>query len=294
MVVNSIVQGMIELGFSEYEARAYIGALQEGQATAYQIAKSAGMPTSKIYGIIARLVDKGILLPVGGTERTEYAPCPPSEFIEGRRDRLHKTLDDLREALISLGGPRETSLVWNLSEYRAVIERAVRIISGSRTRLLVSAWPEEGASLAEDLGAAIRRGVDTALVHFGRPEAGTATWYGRDLETLTKEAGCGRVSVFPHPIADTLYEERGGRGFTLVADSSEAMMATMFTGGRAEGAYSANRGFVLLAEDYVKHDIYIMKIVGRYDRELLRRFGEGYGLLRDVFSDGEIQEENNR
>ena len=277
----------MEIGFSEYEARAYIGALQEGQATAYQIAKSAGMPTSKIYGIIARLVDKGILLPVGGTERAEYAPCPPADFIRGRRDRLHATLDDLEGGLISLGGPRETSLVWNLSDYRDVIERASRIISASRSRLLVSAWPEESTVLADDLVSAVRRGVDTALVHFGEPGSGTAAWYGGDLESLSGEPGCGRVSVFPHPIADTLYEERGGRGFTLVADASEAMMATMFSADRAEGAYSANRGFVLLAEDYVKHDIYIMKIVGRYDEELLRRFGDGYELLRDVFSDSE-------
>jgi hypothetical protein len=44
---------------------------------------------------------------------------------------------------------------------------------------------------------------------------------------------------------------------------------------------------VTLAEDYVKHDIYIMKIVERFDPELQRRFGPGYEKLRDVWNDEE-------
>ena len=44
-----------------------------------------------------------------------------------------------------------------------------------------------------------------------------------------------------------------------------------------------------LAEDYVKHDIYIMKIVERFDPELQARFGPGYEKLRDVWNDEEIR-----
>jgi hypothetical protein len=32
-----------------------------------------------------------------------------------------------------------------------------------------------------------------------------------------------------------------------------------------------------------------MKIVKRYDAELIRRFGEGYHLMRDPFSDRELE-----
>ena len=64
-------------------------------------------------------------------------------------------------------------------------------------------------------------------------------------------------------------------------------MATVFEENRVEGAWSVNKGFVTLAEDYVKHDIYIMKIVRRFDRQLIERFGENYGKLRDIFNDQE-------
>ena len=64
-------------------------------------------------------------------------------------------------------------------------------------------------------------------------------------------------------------------------------MGTVFSKDEVDGAWSKNRGFVTLAEDYIKHDIYIMKIVRRYDEALISTFGKGYTMLRDIFSDKE-------
>jgi hypothetical protein len=108
-------------------------------------------------------------------------------------------------------------------------------------------------------------GVQAAVVHFG---------------SVTEQSG----RIFEHPIKDTLYEEKGGRGFTLVCDGSEALSGT-FSPSSTEGAWSRGKGFVTLAEDYIKHDIYIMKIVRRFDSPLVETFGEGYSLLRDIYTD---------
>lgn len=54
-----------------------------------------------------------------------------------------------------------------------------------------------------------------------------------------------------------------------------------------DGAYSRGPGFILLAEDYIKHDIYIMKIVRRFDDLLLKTFGPKYRKLRDIYTDEE-------
>ena len=89
-----------------------------------------------------------------------------------------------------------------------------------------------------------------------------------------------------HPIENTIYAEKGGRGFVMVADSRECLMGTITDGG-VQGARSRNPGFVMLAEDYIKHDVYIMKIVERFGDALTRRFGEGYARLRDIYSDEE-------
>jgi len=51
------------------------------------------------------------------------------------------------------------------------------------------------------------------------------------------------------------------------------------------GAWSSNHGFVSAVEDYLKHDIYVQKIVGRFDDLLVRTYGRDYTRWRDVFSD---------
>jgi hypothetical protein len=40
-----------------------------------------------------------------------------------------------------------------------------------------------------------------------------------------------------------------------------------------------------MAEDFISHDIYILKIVRRFDKALLNEYGKNYSKLRDIFKD---------
>jgi hypothetical protein len=50
-----------------------------------------------------------------------------------------------------------------------------------------------------------------------------------------------------------------------------------------DGAWSRNQSFVTVAEDYVKHDVYITKVTRFLDQEVKARFGTNYEKLRNVF-----------
>ncbi len=80
--------------------------------------------------------------------------------------------------------------------------------------------------------------------------------------------------VFRYPIEETLYKERDGRSFALVSDSKETILATICRISMIEGTYSRNRGIVTLAEDYIKHDVYLIKIIEKMDSDLINKFGE--------------------
>jgi HTH-type transcriptional regulator, sugar sensing transcriptional regulator len=275
MVVNSnqLIEHMSALGFSEYEARAYAALLACHDVSAYELARQAGVPSSKIYQVLARLVAHGLAQADEQAGRRRYIPLDSVRFIADQRGRLELTLKQLQAELGESSESRDVSYIWNIREGRGLLERACSIIASARHSLLVSLWPEEYEDLREELGKARRRRVRMAAVVFGRLPA------GRRLRGLM---------IHAHPIEDTLYAEKGGRGLSLVADSREALTATLAGDtGAVEGAWSLNRGFVNLAEDYIKHDIYIMKVVRRFDAELVGRFGPGYRRLRDVYSDGE-------
>ncbi len=49
-----------------------------------------------------------------------------------------------------------------------------------------------------------------------------------------------------------------------------------------------NEGFVIMAENYIRHDIYQMKTMKRFDPLLRKKFGERYEKLRDIFKDEEV------
>lgn len=268
MVVNKIVDNLMYTGLSEYEAKAYIALLANSPVTAYELAKASGIPTSKIYEVLSRLEEKGIVSPLGEQRTKKYIPMEPVEFVATRRNMMSSTLDILSNELPSLASGPEVSYIWNVGDHAHLMDKARRMIKEARASMLASLWHEEMALLVDALGEAQQRGVKIAAVHFGAVSA--------------------RVGkLYQHPIHDTIYAEKGGRGLVLVADSSSALMGTIFADDRVEGAYSINKGFVTLAEDYIKHDIYVMKLVRRFDRELVERFGQRYEKLRDVFADEE-------
>jgi sugar-specific transcriptional regulator TrmB len=270
VVVNiESVQKLMSLGFSEYEAKTYISLLSSRSITAYEAAKNAGIPTSKIYEVLDKLGTRGVVQSYDEGGKKKYVPLESRQFIEAQKSRLSSTLEALGEELAGIKAPRDISIIWNIKTYEALIEAARGLVERAGSTLLVSLWAQELDSLGSSLKKAIGRGVKAAFVHFG---------------PVTESIG----QIFAHPIEDTIYAEKGGRGFAIVVDGKEALMATVLPQGRAvEGAWSSNRGFVVLAEDYIKHDIYITKIVRRFDSLLIERFGRGYARLRDIFSDTE-------
>lgn len=266
MVVNQLIDTLKTLGFSEYEAKAYVCLLRIQPATAYEIARNSGIPTSKIYEVMGRLVDKQVFMPDGEGNKIKYMALLPEEFILRQRQWFSETLTLLETELPALANDKAVSFIWNIGDYDSLMDKARQLIENASAHILLSAWESERDRLEPILEMAEARGVKLAAIHFGRDR---------------KRAGV----LFPHPIEDTLYQEKGGRGLVLVTDSSSALMGTIGDGEQTHGAFSANPGFVILAEDYIKHDIYIMKIVSRFDDHLIRRFGDNYHLLRNIFED---------
>jgi sugar-specific transcriptional regulator TrmB len=268
--MKEIIPKLAALGFSEYEAKVYLSLLREHPATAYEMGKSSGVPTSKVYEVIKKLIQKNVLTAMEERGTKRYVPLEPGELLDRYRSSVEAVLLSLRRDLQAIKGDSELSHIWNISDYDFLMEKAVRMIDKARKTVLLSLWKEELGLLEESVSGAVRRGVKVAAVHFGQP--GMQSW-----------------PVYHHPIEHTLYREKGGRGLVVVTDSEEVLMGTVVKGDRVAGAWSTNRGFVTVAEDYIKHDIYIMKIVRRFDKSLRERFGDRYVKLRNIFSDEEAE-----
>ncbi len=265
-MIDRAVSLIQQLGFTANEARAYTTLLTCQPVSAYELARRSGIPTSKIYEIVEKLVAKEIIRPLHkpDTRTQEYMALSAEDFMARIRQQTLNSTTELLPLLLSRSSGSTTDLIWPLGTPEDTRARAIDIVTGARQSLLLSLWPEELDWLFDELLAVERRGIPVAMVHFGKPD---------------RQVG----ATYHHPVEQTLYEEKGGRGLTLVADSRTVLIANYRPDGSMEAEWSRNQSFVTVAEDYIRHDVYITKVTRFLDPELKQRFGENYERLRDVF-----------
>jgi sugar-specific transcriptional regulator TrmB len=264
--VRGLLQRLREIGLGEYEAKLYLAVVKRHPASGYELARSSGVPSSKVYEVLGRLQEKELVFVTDGGRAKRYIPADPDEFVDRYAQRMTRALDGLKQDLAAVSADDPVGYVWNVHGREALLERAVHLVGRAERTLLLSAWDDELGELTEPIAAAHRRGVRVAVIDYG---------------ALAVEAD----AVYPHPIKDTIHAEKGGRGLTLCIDSRAALVGLVAEGGNASGAWSSNSGFVTAVEDYLKHDIYVQKIVGRFNELLVRTYGRNYARWRDVFSD---------
>jgi sugar-specific transcriptional regulator TrmB len=263
----ALLERLREIGLGDYEAKIYVALVKRHPATGYELARGSGVPSSKVYEVLGRLQEKDVVFVTdSGGRAKRYVPVDPEEFVDRHRTRVTRALDGLRDDLEAIGADEPVGYIWNVHGRAALLERTSHLIERAEQTLLVSGWDEELADLAPAIAAAHRREVRVAVIDYG---------------SLPLEA----AAVYPHPIKDTIHGEKGGRGLTVCADSRVALMGLVQDDGVGQGAWSRNRAFVAAAEDYLKHDIYVQKIVGRFHDLLVRTYGPNFTRWRDVFSD---------
>ena len=266
--MKSAILRLTQLGFSEYEARTYVALLKENPLTAYEIAKFSEIPTSKIYEVIRKLEGRRIIQSIHGARSKLYVPLSPDEFIHNFRAHMDSNLQAMKEDLKDTKAGMDTSYTWHIRDYEGLLHKALRMVDTARGSLLLSAWPPEMEQLLGALQSADARGVKIAAIHYGA-------------------TGIKLKQLYIHPVEDTIYSERGLRGFILVADSREALNGTI-GGTKVEAIWSMNESFAILAEGYIRHDIYQMKTMKRFSPLLRQTFGAQYEKMRDIFSDDDL------
>ena len=55
---DQLLPQLVKLGFSEYEAKAYIALLGKNPVSGYELAKQSGVPRSMIYEVVGKLASR--------------------------------------------------------------------------------------------------------------------------------------------------------------------------------------------------------------------------------------------
>src|SRR5689334_1522709 len=148
-----------QLGFSEYEARAYLALLQRNPLNGYELAKVSGLPRANVYAVLQKLEERGAVVRLDMPSGVRYAPVAPTELTQRIASRFQDVLSATQQALEDLATPAAAEYVWNIQGYAALIDHAHALIDATQERLLVAIGRQEATALAEPLARAETRGV---------------------------------------------------------------------------------------------------------------------------------------
>lgn len=263
---------LMELGFGDYEAKAYCALLDRSPANGYQVAQQSGIPRAKIYECIERLMARGAVVRVESADgRTRlYAPIDPKEFIDRIESDMNEACDAARDALERYqGNPGVVEVLWRVVSQLDLVARGRSLTEGAVETLHVALWPEEFEVLLPSLTEAADRGVRIALVLYGTHKG---------IRRL-REKGAGAIS---HSRSKRQAVHVMGRQFVLVADRERCITGSIFSEHDVEGVFTMNRGLVTNAVDLVNHEIYLERMLQEVGEPITRRFGKYLGRL-DAF-----------
>jgi sugar-specific transcriptional regulator TrmB len=189
-----MIESLKQLGWTEYEARAYMALLRTGAATGYRLARASGIPGAKIYETLARLVERGAAFAVDTPpgEPALYAAVPAEEVTSGIRARQVRMLDELSRDLAALAAPASGSSGpdW-LHGRAAVLGRASLLLAGAHSTLAIALPPAWEPALRPGIAAARERGVrvDRALTPAGPAGESLFVLVADDLDLLVGSLG---------------------------------------------------------------------------------------------------------
>ncbi|MBU0492825.1 MAG: hypothetical protein KKA73_23690 [Chloroflexi bacterium] len=257
------IDKLVELGFSEYEAKAYMALLRKNPVSGYELAKLSGVPRSMIYEVAGKLTARGAAMVLRKEGATFYAPMPADEFLDNLQREHEELVDSLKAELTTHTENPDLDYVWNIEGHENIMAKAAEMIEQARADIHVALVPATFPALRPMLEEAIRRSVQVMLYTTG------------DVDLPG-----GRV-VAAHMSEETLEQARG-LGLILVIDGEEVLVGEWLTDTQARASWTSNPLLVFIAEHHLRTDLYLpqilallgdqaLELIEEEDRELFAR-----------------------
>lgn len=277
---GSIVSALSDLGFSQYEARTYVGLVGREPMTGYAVAKATKVPQPKVYETLGRLVDRGAALQVSdGPAR--FVAVPPARLLAHMdseyRQRLASAELELSRLSTSQDSMQALRAYPESQSWVEIASTASQLIDACRDRLYVSGHSDYLASLRQPIQQADRRGVAVDVLCFGE---------------IPFELANGRV--VKHSSTDRIvYRHHQARHLAVNCDSSTALWA--LASDRQDWQAIWCRDDLLLSsiiKGFVRHDLFVQRIYADFKEELHARYGPGLSGLFPLHTSDQYRREN--
>ncbi len=240
--MTGVIEQLQQLGFSQYEAQAYVTLLMNGPANGYELAKRSGIPRPSIYPVMQKLEERGAIRRVETLDGSRYAPVPAQELILKLNNQLHQAIEAASDSLSNIVSPPIIDYTQNFRGYNDLLAYSQKMLETARRQVLVALWPEEASALAEPLQRANERGVHLVTLCLNACEHPCPFCQG---------------SIFRYQLAPT----QKSRWLVLVSDLDEMLAGEIEPGGDSLAVCTHQKMLVSLTAGYIRNSIALAKIL---------------------------------
>lgn len=170
MTIDDLLDRLQSLDFTEYQARAYVAAVQLGSASPTDLAEQSEVPQSRIYDVIDDLQKYGVVeIREESKGKVVYAP-EPEQMLETLKERrvtnLIETIDAAASGLDQLHRPSEPTeqFVSMVQLQQSALRHIRRTIEAADWWLSLALPLPVFREVEEDIETALGRGVNVRLV----------------------------------------------------------------------------------------------------------------------------------
>ena len=262
--MEKILTEIQKLGFSPYESKAYVSLLQHAPVTGYELSKRSGIPRSMIYEVINKLIDRGAVYTIP-SEPIKYTPVPAQKFLKRLRRNLDNTFDFLDQSLTSLNQAGDVNIISHIHGHEAVTNELLCMIEEAEHELWLSVWQPQAQMLTDSVQHATARNVTVFSIIFDSEASPLGTTFYHDYMP-----------------PDVVQERIGGKLTIVVRDQKEVLIANFVEQGASWAVKTHDPALVIIAAEFIRHDIMVEAITRRFGPEQLDTLWRGSPALRYV------------
>lgn len=258
----NLLQDLIAVGFTEYEAKVYLALLRENPATGYQLSKNSGVPRSMVYEALGRLVVRGAVLKTDDRRSTLYRPVPPEILLDRYKKEQDQLFNNLSRELSALYDNQQEDYYWTFKGSGSVFSYANQMIEEAQEEILAVLNDNDLGALRTQIELTCQRGIATSA-----------------LLTGAGELGCGVVVRHP-PLESELQEL--DRMMVLVVDNQQVLIANRDLD--VSATVTRNMNLVLIARQFIWMELFAQRIYARMGPDLLERLDPPDRRILEVYS----------
>lgn len=226
-----MIEKLEQIGFTKYEAKAYLALLEGGDLNGYELSKAASIPKPNAYAILNTMTEKGYVYKIEG-KSIRYRAREFKEITEKITEDMKRNLDYLEQNLPNKIVTDDNFLTVIGDDN--IINCAKKMISEARENILIDVWEKDYEEIKEALESAKSRDVSVVLVVMeGNVENNKFDY------------------VYNHPLSGDI---DNSRDLNIVCDKSVGMSGVV-GGSKAKAVVSSNKSFVNVIFEAISHDV---------------------------------------